>query len=342
MPLIPVDGKPAPTPWALDPLVGDLKSTQLPVVPLNTLCTVRGWAEETRTHQVSKLILGPGKGDAVSATSDAASTDSAPPLLRPIINLADLKGLASENLINGVLRQYDRAEYLAYLQRTDRPLILNWVEDFPKLVAAQCVLHRIPAPTTQVTRGALDEADFATTVKPLAANEFECRRLEEQFKQLETRRRAIFENQLQVGPAFDAKRPVVLSLPASLSGEYDFQNHRYALQTMMENGQVRLTDFLGVPCNTFDGCAVLYGEGRRWQTPYLPVDEATAERLRGENVQLLMVVEGYIWNPGRRVAMATGFATERAVFVKVSKVTFLALPKLKAPYLLSQFEVSPR
>ena len=79
----------------------------------------------------------------------------------------------------------------------------------------------------------------------------------------------------------------------------------------------------------FDGCVVMTSRGRRWQTAYLPLAEAAAEKLRKEQAQLILIVEGHVYYPPRAAAASSDMGPMRSVFMQVFKVPVIAVPEDK-------------
>lgn len=319
----------------------------LPSVPNATLCSVRGWADQTKEYEVSRQILAAGATDAgpSKATRTPPGRQASTPaesdplkLVRPICSAADIEGLTSTDLIDGVFRSYSKEDYLRFAQRKDRPLIVNWIEDYPKILAAQCEHWGFPA--TMLAPASLQQFDLSV-LRPNAANEFEFHRLEEQYAKLETQRGEILSRNLHVGPAPSFKEPVLLVMRAKLA-EYDFAAHRYELTVPMVRGAVSLKEYLKAPGEAFDACVVLMGAGHRWESAYLPLAEAPAEKLRKENADVILIVEGYVYYPNRTFAASGEAGLARSVFMYISRVTCIAVPENQPLYQVAVFETGDK
>lgn len=319
----------------------------LPSVPNATICTVWGWADQTKQHPVSQQILAASAADAgaskakrMASRQDESGKGVPDPLrlMRPISSIADVEGLTSTDLIEGVFKSCSRDDYLGFAERKDRPLIVNWIEDYPKILAAQCEHWNVPANT--IAAASLPQFDLST-IKPKTENEFEFRRWEEDYEKLESLRSAIFSRNLHVGPAAGWKQPVLFVMRAKLA-KYDFQEHRYELKTPMVHGAASLKEYFNAPGEAFDASVVLIGAGRRWETVYMPLDEATAEKLANEKAELILLTEGYVYYPNRYFVASSEAGPARSVFVHVSKVTFIAVPAGKPLYQVAVFETGAR
>ena len=259
-------------------------------------------------------------------------------LSRPIYSLADISGAASSDMRDEIFREYHREEYLNFACQKNRPLIVNWIEDYPKILAGQSAHWRIRP--RDIASDFLSGIDLALT-KPKEQNEFEFRRLTGEYNSLETLRKSAFVANMFRGPAFGLKQPIVFVTSASL-GEYDFANHRFALQTPMTRGAISLRNSFSDSRDVFDAVVVLLHRGRLWQEPNLPLEETSAEKLRNDKPGLIVAIEGNITYPNREFASSFGTAPEKVIFMEITKVLYIAVPEVSKPlYAITTLDLSP-
>lgn len=317
----------------------------LPSVPNATLCTVLGWAKQTKQHPVSQQILAAGDtGDGPSKRATSGQGDSEKGvcdplrLMRPISSIADVEGLNSTDLIEGVFRACSREDYLDFAERKDRPLIVNWIEDYPKILAEQCKHWNVPAGA--VAAASLPQFDLSV-IKPKTENEFEFRRWEQDYQKLELLRNEAFSRNMHVGPAAGWKQPVLFVMRAKLA-KYDFQEHRFELKTPLVHGAASLKEYFSAPGEAFDASVVLMAGGRRCETVYMPLDEAPAEKLANEKADVILLTEGYVYYPNKQLAASSDVGPARSIFMSVSKVTVIAVPASAPLYQVAVFETGAK
>lgn len=313
-------------------------------LPNAVLCSPRRWALENQTYAVAQQILATlPEEKQVTQTSTGRKAPATPTsrpaptaFTRPITSLADIEGLTAADLHDGVFRQYSPEEHLNYARRIDRPLIVNWIEDYPKILQGQC--QHWGTPTRNLAEACFPEPDLAA-FKSKLRNEFEFQRMEEEYATLQARRAANFYANLQRGPVFNTRRPVVFVMRATC-GEYDFQNQRFELKSPMNDGAVLLKDYFKVPGRAFDAGVVLIGQGRPWIAPCLPLSKKPAEKLRDENAELLVIIEGNVNFINAQLARLSTVGPERTILLYMSKVTFIAVPESGPLYSLASFDVA--
>jgi hypothetical protein len=313
-----------------------LHTAQIPYLPNALVCPLDRWLDATNDYTISQRLL------ATKSNKNAARRSIVPADLqlmrfaRPIVDVADIEGAGAADLVGGCAREYAIDDYQRFASCKERPLIVNWIEDFPHILLAQCNHWRVPNP--DIVAAALEEPNLEP-LKTAVRNEFEFHRLQEEGSRLEELRHSAFAANLKGGPAVQPRLPLVFTMRAEL-GEYRFQEHRYALKTPVVKGAVPLKGMLGSTAPAFDATVVLMANNARWEEFRLPLDETKAEKLRDENASVLIIAAGTIFYPPRHVAESAESGPERTIHLAMSKVTVIAVPERRPMYKLAVFDLT--
>jgi hypothetical protein len=311
-----------------------LHPAQAPYLPNALLCPLPRWLDATDDYSISQRLLAMQLKRNVARRSIVPKDLQSFRFARPIVDIADIEGAGVLDLVAGCAREYSLEDYQHFAVRKDRPLIVNWIEDFPHILLAQCNHWRIPNP--DIAAVALEEPNLEP-LKLAVRNEFEFHRLQEESARLEELRHSAFAANLKGGPMVPPRLPLVFTMRADL-GEYSFQDHRYALKTPLVKGAAPLKGMLGATAPAFDAAVVLMANNARWEEPRLPLDEANAEKLRNENATVLIIATGTIFYPPKHVAESAESGLERTIHLAMSKVTAIAVPDKRAMYKLTAFD----
>lgn len=286
------------------------------------------WAKATSETDISRLLL---------KHLTAPRAIEQPDLVLPVCSADELIGLDPADLVRGVFRKVDSAKtYSEFLNRKDRPLSLNWVEDIPKVVLAQTKHYGGDVSSPGATF--LRPLDLAGTLRGDVADEFDLHRLEKQYEDLEQERRALFVANLGRGPAFAPETPVVFAMEASL-GKYDFENGTFQLKNTPPDDPgcilyMALDKYVG-PTEAAMRCCLLpvfdpapvgrYGLLRR----SFPLNADVAEKLRKQKCKLIVFMEGQVGFDDNERPYTRPNSPEysyRSVLLDVSRIRFIAVP----------------
>lgn len=234
-----------------------------------------------------------------------------------------------------------RDEFWKYLDSPNRPVILNWIEDWPRLLATSWKLWgRRP----EEMANELIVNPKLNSYREDFPDEFVFRRQVKDFEERQQSRRDLLMESVRKGQEIAIGAKLRLILEAEL-GEYDFDKQSFSLKTGYDGAIVRLNDFWPDIEGSLKGLALVVMDGKPMGVKKLPIQEEAAETLRNSAKKVIIVIDGCLGlKKGLIEGYSEGFTSysgsnPRIIQLFVSNVSFYSIIETGVVSRIASFEM---